>query len=334
MAAGVRTVMLLLLGVVSVAGGGLAEQTGSLRGTAGAALQRGSCADGNSTVRLQALQHSFEQEGIMISVLSSASIRLPSPSETSATTIRNDLPFTMYMGNIDRYSFPYDSFLHGIVFQPSGCASTPKVSCAYTNDAFTSDRPTRCGPSPTYPDTSGACGFSGPDEYTAFYLKPPAQDSVHLYGKGLCYFSSLDSALESQVAFYSGMASSTTFPLPGPPLYDEVIVGHYTSEGLLGVFWAHPGPFMDDPAKVKAQGGCLTKSMLAQINYTLPVFEFANVEAWTKHNVDYPTVYRETLAAMVARNNTGGHQASEVIRSMDMSMYNSSLFDDCCPPHC
>lgn len=265
----------------------------------------------------------------MISVFPSDSIPVaPGPEETSATIIRKDFPFAIYMGSIGRFPFPYDSFQHGIVFQPSGCSSQPKVLCAYTNDAFTSDRPTGCSPFPTYPDTSGACSFSRADEYAESYLEHPGQDTVHLYGKGLCHFDSLELALDSQVAFYSGMASSTTFPFPGPPLYDEIILGHYPREGLLGVFWAHPGPFMDDPAKVRAQGGCFTKAILAKVNYTLPVFEFANVEAWTK-DWQNPSLYQETLSAMVARNKVGGHRGSEVIRLMDMSMYNSSLFDDC-----
>jgi len=287
-----------------------------------------SCANGDFESRMQMLKASFESDGIMISAIAGSSFPTAAKEHTSATVLRKDFPFTIYLGNIGKFGYPYDSFKHGIVFQPFGCSNTPTAECTFTNDGFTTERHPACNTSFTYPVTSGKCKFATAAEYTEYYLTSPGSESVYMYGKGLCYFDALDQALDAQVAFYDGMAASTTFKFPGPPMYDEVIVGKYPQDGLLGVFWAHDGGFVDDPAKVKELGGCFTVQILRKCNYTLPVFEFANMD-WPGKKWSDPELYRGYLDGMVARNKVGGYKASDVMRLVDSSMFKSSLYADC-----
>lgn len=291
--------------------------------------QRAACADGDFESRAEVVEAGFESDGIMISVITDSSgSPLDAPEHTSASVIRKDLPFTTYQGNIGKFPYPYDSFVHGIIFQPLGCSYTPKFECGYTNDGFTSGRNPPCSAFPTYPDTSGACNFSTAEEYAEYYLTPPGSESVFMFGKGLCFSDAFGKTLDAQVAFYNGMALSTTFKFPGPPLYDELIVGTFLPEGVLGIFWAHAGGFADDPAKVKELGGCFTKAMLQKVNYSLPVLEFANMD-WPGKMWSVPSLYREYLDEMLARNKKGGYKASDVMRLMNSSLYTSALFSDC-----
>jgi len=281
------------------------------------------CVADDPGARLVAFRKSFENEGIMIRINGNPT---GGNHPVSTTIIRNDIPFTMYTDTAHMNPEGRIFYITGIVYQPVECPDTPKVICAYSNDAFSSDRPpnpeysdAKCSKFPGFP-RSGACNFTSPEVYAHFYTTPPYDETIHRYGKGLCYSNDLHQMLQSQVALYNAMASSTTFPFPGPPLYNEQQSGPYPQAGVLGLIWAHPGPFIDTKSEAEANGGmCAIRTQLGQINYTLPAFELAHVKPWMTQLFD-AAVYQETLSAMVARNKDGGYRAPDVIRLVNMTL--------------
>jgi len=239
----------------------------------------------------------------------------------------------------------------GTVLMPFGTPNAPVVQCSFPLDAATVYRQhwgstcsradfTCDGEGPQTWNISGPCKDNGiytgsdwVDFYIPSFLETCGGIEIQVAS---CSFDSHRLAMEASMQYVTRLADmldelptdseAQVFP------YTEIDVLPWKSNSVLAIFWAHRGPFQDNP-KFKCGGICVLKSQYQEVleDGEFPVFEIAqasNVNGGTFLNSSFG---KSVLADFTQSQSDGGINFEDVVRQVSKTTVSDILHHCNCP---